>query len=229
MSDKLDAMIEALEEACCASQWCAGTHGHDPDIDKGVAAGLKRYDEALTALAAPPAGDGQGGPEEGDQAPEKYPLEKLTGEAMENFGVMNDSIQDLAQKCREFRADIAVIAIRTQDSGVRVGPDEGPKVVCLCGSTRFLEAEREAYWAETLHGNIVLSHSGKRTADKPTGGFLDRLHLRKIDLANEVLVLNIDGYIGESTAREITYAEEHGKPIRYLEDRAALRESHEKA
>ena len=46
---------------------------------------------------------------------------------------------------------------------------------------------------------------------------LDLLHLRKIDLANEILVLNVGGYIGESTARECCYASDHGKPIRMLE------------
>lgn len=45
---------------------------------------------------------------------------------------------------------------------------------------------------------------------------LDELHLRKIDLADEVFVLNVDGYIGESTRKEIEYAELNGKPINYL-------------
>jgi nucleoside 2-deoxyribosyltransferase len=46
---------------------------------------------------------------------------------------------------------------------------------------------------------------------------LDQLHLRKIDLANEVLVLNVGGYIGDSTAREAGYAYHLGKPVRWLE------------
>ena len=46
---------------------------------------------------------------------------------------------------------------------------------------------------------------------------LDELHLRKIDLADEVMVLNVGGYIGDSTRREIEYANAHGKPVRYLE------------
>jgi len=44
---------------------------------------------------------------------------------------------------------------------------------------------------------------------------LDTLHLRKIDLADEILVLNQDGYIGESTRREIDYAASLGKPVRF--------------
>jgi nucleoside 2-deoxyribosyltransferase len=46
---------------------------------------------------------------------------------------------------------------------------------------------------------------------------LDELHLRKIELADEVLVLNVNGYVGESTRREISYAEQLGKPVHWLE------------
>ena len=46
---------------------------------------------------------------------------------------------------------------------------------------------------------------------------MDELHLRKIDLCDEVLVINVDGYVGESTKNEIEYAEKAGKPIEYLE------------
>ena len=91
-----------------------------------------------------------------------------------------------------------------------------PNIVCLCGSTRFLIEERVAYFAETMKGNIVLSHSGMRTPDKITGGKLDKLHLRKIDLADEILVLNVNGYIGNSTRNEIAYARSQSKPIRFL-------------
>lgn len=98
-----------------------------------------------------------------------------------------------------------------------------PSIVCLCGSGRFREAFERAEAAETLAGKIVLT-IGLNTKDaarepglsglKP---FLDDLHLRKIDLADEVLVLNVGGYVGESTANEIRYAEKTGKPVRYLE------------
>ena len=100
-----------------------------------------------------------------------------------------------------------------------------PKIVCLCGSTRFMETFFEEGWRETLEGKIVLSvgvckHAedhggealGKEVADK-----LDQLHLRKIDLADEVLILNVGGYIGESTRLEFEYAMVEGKNIRMLE------------
>ena len=52
---------------------------------------------------------------------------------------------------------------------------------------------------------------------QPQKAKLDELHLRKIDLASEVLILNRDGYIGDSTRRELEYAKEQGRVIRYLE------------
>lgn len=104
---------------------------------------------------------------------------------------------------------------------------ERPTVVCLCGSTRFMEAFFDAGWEETLAGKIVLSVGVCRyAADEGHGAEmlgpeiaarLDELHLRKIDLADEVLILNVGGYIGESTRRELEYARAAGKPIRFLE------------
>lgn len=102
-----------------------------------------------------------------------------------------------------------------------------PAVVCLCGSTRFRETFREAERREGLSGRIVLTvacfgHSGDLPPEAcvdghPTKTMLDELHLRKIDLADEILVINVGGYIGNSTSREIAYAERHGKRVRYLE------------
>lgn len=100
-----------------------------------------------------------------------------------------------------------------------------PKVVVLCGSMRFYADMRQAMLDEGLAGNIVLAPAGFGTSDAhPTMAqatpaqkeALDELHKKKIDLADEVLVLNVDGYIGKSTAGEIEYAEMCGKPIRWL-------------
>jgi len=98
-----------------------------------------------------------------------------------------------------------------------------PTLVCLCGSTRFLEAFREANYRETLAGKIVLSIGCVTSSDSDLGlddetkSRLDELHKRKIDLADEILVLNVGGYIGESTRSEIEYAERQRKTVRYLE------------
>ena len=75
----------------------------------------------------------------------------------------------------------------------------------------------------TLEGYIVISvglfgHSGDDEVWKPgTKEMLDDMHLRKIDLADGIFVINVGGYIGESTRREIEYAENTGKKINYLE------------
>ena len=97
------------------------------------------------------------------------------------------------------------------------------KVITLCGSTRFKEAFLRVQKQLTLEGNIVISvgmfgHSGDEEAWKPgVKDMLDRMHLSKIDMADEVYVINVDDYIGESTKREIAYALAHGKTVKYLE------------
>ena len=98
------------------------------------------------------------------------------------------------------------------------------KVITLCGSTKFKEQYLEAQKRLTLEGNIVISvglfgHSGDDDVwTEGTKAMLDDMHLRKIDMADEIFVINVGGYIGESTRREITYATGCGKVIRYLED-----------
>ena len=103
-------------------------------------------------------------------------------------------------------------------------------VVTLCGSTRFKEAFMEAQKRLTLKGCIVISvglfgHSGDEevwenmdegTLTK-TKEMLDDMHKRKIDMADEIFVINVGDYIGESTRSEIEYAKAHGIPVRYLE------------
>ena len=104
------------------------------------------------------------------------------------------------------------------------------KVVTLCGSTRFKDAFMEVQKRLTLEGNIVISvglfgHSGDsevwENMDEgtltATKAMLDDMHKRKIDMADEIFVINVGGYIGESTRSEIDYAEAHGKQVNYLE------------
>ena len=97
------------------------------------------------------------------------------------------------------------------------------KIVTLCGSTRFKEQFMDAQKRLTLEGCIVISvglfgHSGDSDVWKPgVKEMLDDMHLRKIDLVDEIFVINVGGYIGESTRREIAYAQKTGKPVKYLE------------
>jgi hypothetical protein len=95
---------------------------------------------------------------------------------------------------------------------------ERPEIVCICGSIRFVDEMRAANRDLTFAGAIVVAPSESDeliTSVQKTA--LDALHLRKIDLADRVLVVNPGGYIGESTSREIAYARATGKPISFTD------------
>lgn len=106
-----------------------------------------------------------------------------------------------------------------------------PKVVCICGSTRFADFHAICRWKLEQTGEHICvminylppwyaeqqgwnghDHFGEASG---TNEALDELHLRKIDMADEVLVVDVGGYYGDSTRREVAYAEMQGKPVRY--------------
>ena len=109
-----------------------------------------------------------------------------------------------------------------------------PKIVTLCGSSRFcdvmavcawiIERDEKAiamglhllpYWYTQVDSHLA-EHEGVADA-------MDTLHLRKIDISDEIFVVNRDDYIGQSTAKEIAYAKEHNKTIRwYTHDSVGL-------
>lgn len=105
------------------------------------------------------------------------------------------------------------------------------KVITLCGSTKFKDEFMKAQKELTLKGNIVISvglfgHSGDNevwenmdegTLTK-TKIMLDDMHKKKIDMADKIFVINVNGYIGESTRSEIDYAISTGKTVNYLEE-----------
>ena len=104
-------------------------------------------------------------------------------------------------------------------------PDR-PEIVCICGSARFVEEMSAANRDLTLAGVIVVApgvfvRAGDREADElitsEQQAALGALHLRKIDLADRVLVVNPGGYVGEATSREIAYAQATGKPISFTD------------
>ncbi len=117
--------------------------------------------------------------------------------------------------------------------------NEIPTVICLCGSTRFTDVMLVIQWEFAKKGHIVLgwnalpdsyfnsgdtpriwleNHKANVAEQEGVKELIDELHKRKIDLSDEVFVLNIGGYIGESTRSEIDYALDHGKPVHYLMD-----------
>lgn len=120
--------------------------------------------------------------------------------------------------------------------GERQLPDSFPRIVCICGSTRFADQHAIARWElerDGSHIGLMINylpewyakaegwsghdHFGEASGTKDA---LDELHKRKIDLCDWVLVLNCEGYIGDSTRSEIEYAEGLGKPVQYLEPAA---------
>ncbi len=102
-----------------------------------------------------------------------------------------------------------------------------PEIVCLCGSTRFVDEFNRQRKELTEAGVIVLSievvTAQARDVDPQhvnpeLKAQLDELHKRRIDLADRVHVLNVRGYVGESTRSEIEYAMKLNKPLTYLEE-----------
>ena len=101
-----------------------------------------------------------------------------------------------------------------------------PTIVCLCGSTKFVDLYNEYRKTFTLKGEIVLTielvlpqseREDPQHSNFEVKKMLDELHLRKIDLSDYIFVINKNGYIGESTAHEIAYAQKKGKLISFLE------------
>lgn len=117
---------------------------------------------------------------------------------------------------------------RLDPDEVHDGVDPRPTVVCLCGSSKFYDEFQKANYQETMAGKIVLSlgyypHSIKQAHGENVGCTpeqkvkLDQLHLKKIEMADEILVIDVDGYQGTSTRREVAYAIERNKLIRSWE------------
>jgi predicted phosphodiesterase len=95
-----------------------------------------------------------------------------------------------------------------------------PTIVVLCGSTKFQKEYEEINFQETMKGKIVLSVgafvNGEHIVPKGEKAMLDHIHLQKIDLADEVIIINPGNYIGESTMKEIRYAYQKKKSVRFI-------------
>lgn len=118
-----------------------------------------------------------------------------------------------------------------------------PPIVCFCGSARFTQQMLILAWEYAKAGKIVLSwcalpdsyfdahpeslgddQAGIHMAEKEgVREIVDEVHKRKIDLADEVFVINVGGYVGDSTKSEILYALVHGKRVSFLETDSADR------
>ena len=96
-------------------------------------------------------------------------------------------------------------------------------IITLCGSIRFKTEFLKVQEKLTLEGNIVLTPNffnniKKEDINDDIKDMLDKMHRQKIDMSDEIYVINVGGYIGESTKSEIEYARAKGKKISYLEN-----------
>lgn len=134
--------------------------------------------------------------------------------------------RDLARTTRD-QAQQDVLDLAAELGGMKGRRENFPGIVCLCGSTKFKRAFHAAEARFAGAGVIVLSvglfgHADCIPLTVGQKAALDELHRRKIDLCDEVYVLNVGGYIGESTAGEIAYAESIGRRVSYLEPPASM-------
>lgn len=107
------------------------------------------------------------------------------------------------------------------------------KVITLCGSTRFEAEFAEVNQRLTMEGCVVISLGMFSLPDLPDydwtvdsadlKGRLGGVHFQKVRMADEVYIVDPGGYLGESTRREIAYAESLGKPVRYLSRECSAR------
>ncbi|MFT4413680.1 hypothetical protein ACLM5H_07460 [Fredinandcohnia humi] len=97
------------------------------------------------------------------------------------------------------------------------------KVITLCGSTKFKNEFEKANAFLTLQGHIVLSvgffeQSEGIEVTKEQEELFGKIHIEKINMSDEIFVIDVNGYIGNSTRKEIEYAHQHGKPVRYYSE-----------
>ena len=95
-------------------------------------------------------------------------------------------------------------------------------IITLCGSIKFKDEFIKVQEKLTLDGNIVFTPNffnniRKEDIDEKMKKMLDEMHKQKIDMSDEIYIINLGGYIGESTKSEIEYAKTKGKNISYLE------------
>ena len=96
-------------------------------------------------------------------------------------------------------------------------------IVQIIGSLRYIDGMKEKAWELTCQGNLVwLPNERPESMEDPDIELLEEIGFAKIDLADKIFVYNKDGYIGESTSKEIEYAEFNDKDIEYLEDKRKL-------
>ncbi|BAD64511.1 conserved hypothetical protein [Shouchella clausii KSM-K16] len=96
------------------------------------------------------------------------------------------------------------------------------KVITLCGSTKFKEQFEKANAYHTLQGNIVISlgffEQSEGIETQEQAELLEEIHYKKINMSDEIFVIDVNGYIGESTKKEIEYAKQQGELVSYYSE-----------
>lgn len=98
------------------------------------------------------------------------------------------------------------------------------KIITVCGSLKFYKEMMEITEIMELQGNCMLvpiynpNRPNKDTFTEEEALMLDKMHKEKIKLADAILVVNVDGYIGNSTRNEINYVRSLNKEIIYYTD-----------
>lgn len=152
-------------------------------------------------------------------APNKYIQPK---EIEEYFNDKDRRLDDEFGWTGEYRLSAKDVLDFTIDKGACISLT---KKVCYCGSLRVaIDAFKKAEYEAVMKGEIALlpccmfvDIQREYGAESDYKQKADDLHKRKIDISDEVFVLNVGGYIGDSTRNEIDYALKIGKPVKYLE------------
>lgn len=88
-----------------------------------------------------------------------------------------------------------------------------PNIITIIAPVKFKKEIMEVYDKLTDEGNIVLLPNFTHKGDEDV---MMALHKQKIDIANSVYVVNVDGYMGRGTYEEIGYSTTKGIPVEYL-------------
>lgn len=186
----------------------------------------QQFDHCIVAPATPQDEEHDGDNCVGGRGADgfEFSVHNSLAEAILNAGYnpFKMTFEDLTEEETKEKDELLSKCTWTPEAGIQIAHTTKPKVITLCGSTKFKNEFEQKNKELTLASNIVISvglfgHSGDIiTAYQKL--MLDDLHKRKIDMADAIYVINKDGYIGRSTLSEIKYAKAAGKEVMYMEE-----------
>lgn len=137
------------------------------------------------------------------------------------FGWSKDDLDGLSEIWDRHKDEYGNIKLAAPLQPAKDVEEKNYRKITLCGSTKFKKEFDAINKQLTLEGNVVYSvcafgHADKIEWTKEQKELLDLVHKKKIDNSDAIFIIDVDGYIGESTQSEIDYAEYHGKVVKYL-------------